>query len=205
MNSGATSQPSAVEPATLVLASASPRRRELLEQVGLTPRIRPASIDERLVAGETPRDLVSRLAVEKCVAAGEMSDAREIVLAADTVIDRDGEVLGKPADEEDAVLMLLSLSGRRHEVHSGVCVRHVARGFAEWIVVTTKVQFADITLAEARRYAASGEPLGKAGAYAIQGRGARFVAGIEGSYSNVVGLPLFETLPLLEAAGLNLP
>ena len=186
--------------ARLVLASSSPRRLELLRQIGHEPRVAAIDIDETPRPGETPRALVVRLARAKAHAV-EPPDVKTVVLAADTVIDLDGRVLGKPRDRADAVAMLLALGGREHDVLSGLCVRRALGTHA--VAVRTLVRFGRVTRAEAVRYWESGEPVGKAGGYAIQGRGARFVASVRGSYSNVVGLPLHETARLLAAAGLD--
>lgn len=187
--------------APLLLASRSPRRRALLDQIGIGFEAVDAAVDERPRAGETPAALVERLARAKALAGlGAAADARP-VLGADTTVTLDGAVLGKPDDEADALAMLARLSGRTHEVLTGVAV---ARGDAvEARVVSTRVTLRSTSHAERRAYWASGEPLGKAGAYAIQGLGAVLVERIEGSYSNVVGLPLAEAAELLRAFGID--
>jgi septum formation protein len=186
----------------LVLASQSPRRRELLEQLGVPHEVRPASTDESVLPGEPARAYVQRVAREKARAV-----PGELVLAADTAVVLRGEVLGKPRDAEDARRMLAALSGTAHEVLTGVCVRWgTGEGAVELeAVVSTAVRFAPLRAAEIAWYVATGEPLDKAGAYAIQGAGGAFVLGVEGSVSNVVGLPLAETAELLRRAGLPLP
>ena len=186
----------------LVLASQSPRRRELLFQLGLTPEIRPAHADESVLPGEAPRDYVLRVAREKARAV-----PGELVLAADTAVVLAGEVLGKPSDEADARRMLRALSGARHEVVTGVCVRLAAGAPPVELeaVVSTEVLFARLSERAVDWYVRTGEPLDKAGAYAIQGAGGAFVAEVRGSVSNVVGLPLVETAALLARAGLALP
>ncbi|HSD19461.1 MAG TPA: Maf family protein [Anaeromyxobacter sp.] len=186
----------------LVLASQSPRRRELLAQLGVPHEVRPASTDESVLPGEPARDYVLRVAREKARAVGG-----ELVLAADTAVVLRGEVLGKPRDAEDARRMLAALSGTAHEVLTGVCVRRDSgEGAVELdAVVSTAVRFAPLGAAEIAWYVGTGEPLDKAGAYAIQGAGGAFVLGVEGSVSNVVGLPLAETAELLRRAGLTLP
>ncbi len=188
--------------ARLVLASQSPRRRELLQQLGLAFEVRPANTDEAVLAGEPARDYVLRVAREKARAVDG-----EVVLAADTAVVLAGEVLGKPADADDARRMLRALSGSRHEVLTGVCVRRAAPGPGVEldVVVSTEVVFAALSTRAVDWYVATGEPLDKAGAYAIQGAGGAFVAEIRGSVSNVVGLPLVETAALLARAGLPLP
>ncbi len=198
----------------LVLASQSPRRRELLEQLGLPLEVRPAHADESVLPRETARDYVLRVAREKARAVAGLSsaatareDAAVVVLGADTAVVLRGEVLGKPADAEDAARMLRALSGTVHEVLTAVCVRRAAPAPALEldVVVATSVRFAALSPAEIAWYVATGEPLDKAGAYAIQGAGGAFVRGVEGSVSNVVGLPLAETVDLLRRAGVPLP
>lgn len=178
-----------------VLASASPRRRELLAQVGLHPAVRPVDVDETPRAGEVPLDYVLRVAVAKA----EASDA-PACLAADTVVALDGQSLGKARDRDHARRLLQWLSGRDHLVHSAVVVRVGER--LGWDVVTTEVRFRRLPEAEIEAYLLTDEPYDKAGAYGIQGRGGAFVERISGSYTNVVGLPVAETLRLLDAAGL---
>ncbi|HVS03721.1 MAG TPA: Maf family protein, partial [Thermoanaerobaculia bacterium] len=171
----------------LVLASASPRRRELLAGLGLAVAVRPAAVDERLLPGEEAAAHVERLAREKAEA---VAAAGELVVAADTVVTLDGEVLGKPADAADARAMLRRLQGREHRVLSGVAVRDAGAGRTAAEVEVSRVRLAPLSEREIDWYVATGEPLDKAGAYGVQGRAALFVAGIEGSWSNVVGLPL---------------
>ncbi len=186
----------------LVLASQSPRRRELLEQLGVPHVVRPANTDEAVRPGEAAGAYVLRVAREKARAV-----EGALVLAADTAVVLRGEVLGKPRDAEDARRMLRALSGTVHEVLTGVCVRRNAGALAVELdaVVTTEVRFAPLSDAEVDWYVATGEPLDKAGAYAIQGAGGAFVLRVDGSVSNVVGLPLAETTDLLRRAGLALP
>jgi septum formation protein len=182
----------------LTLASASPRRRELLEQLGFRLDVRPAHTDESVHAGEAPRDYVLRVALEKARAV-----PGEAVLAADTAVVLGREILGKPRDAADARRMLRALSGVAHEVLTGVCVR--ARGVERTAVVAAEVLLDPLSDAQVGWYVATGEPLDKAGAYAIQGIAGAFVRTLRGSVSNVVGLPLAETLELLRAAGVPLP
>ncbi len=183
----------------LVLASGSPRRRELLEGVGLTFEIRPADIDESPRAAEGPADYERRLSSEKAFA---VATHDEIVIAADTTVAVDGAILEKPVDEDDARRMLRLLSGRGHECHTGVTV--VAAGCAnetaETILVTTEVHFVELTEASIDWYVATGEAHDKAGAYGIQGAAGAFVSEVRGSVSNVIGLPLAQTLDLLRRA-----
>jgi septum formation protein len=186
----------------LVLASQSPRRRELLAQLGIPLEVRPAHADESVRPGEPPRDYVLRLAREKARAVGG-----EVVLAADTAVVLGDEVLGKPADAADARRMLEALSGTEHEVLTAVCVRRAGgEGALELdALAATAVRFARLSPAEIDWYVGTGEPLDKAGAYAIQGAGGAFVLSVAGSVSNVVGLPLAETADLLRRAGFPLP
>jgi len=181
----------------LVLASASPRRRDLLRDLGLAFTVYAPEVDERKEVPDDPERHAAFVAERKArAAAGKFHEC--VILAADTIVVRGSHILGKPADEDEALEMLRSLAGREHRVLTGVCVGHAARARFETRVVTTTVRFHAVDDDELRRYVASGEPMGKAGAYAIQGRGGLLVSGIEGDYSNVVGLPLGATLDLLE-------
>jgi septum formation protein len=183
----------------LCLASSSPRRRELLLQLGVPHIARGAHIDETPRAGEASRDYATRMAGEKARALWQDSRALP-VLAADTVVVLDGALYGKPADREAALAMLARLSGRVHEVVSAVALAD-ARGVAHAVSVSA-VGFRSLSAAECRAYWDSGEPRDKAGAYAIQGLAAAFIESLSGSYSGVMGLPLFETAGLLRAAGI---
>ena len=170
----------------LVLASASPRRAEILLQAGIPFTVRTAPVDETPASGEQPEDYVRRVAEMKVLAVNHAAD--ETVLGADTTVVIDGEMLGKPADDSDARRMLALLSGRRHQVLTGVSIRRgpsLIRDFA-----ATSVWFAPMTEAEIEGYVASGEPRDKAGAYAIQGLASKFIDRIDGDYFNVVGLPI---------------
>lgn len=171
----------------LVLASQSPRRAELLERAGFDFDVVSAQIDEAPLAGETPRAHVLRLAAAKADAVVRRLPER-VVLGADTVVVVDGHLLGKPVDDRDAARILRLLAGRVHEVLTGVVLRDGARAVSG--VDTTRVHFTSLTDETIARYVATGEPRGKAGAYAIQGIASRFVDWIEGSYTNVVGLPV---------------
>ncbi len=185
----------------LYLASRSPRRSELLSQIGVTHEVVAVNIDESVLADESPADYVVRLALEKAAAGRAIIQQRtQPVLAADTAVVIDGEILGKPADRADAVAMLTRLSGRDHEVFSGVAL---ASDEMESRLSVSRVTFRPITEAEAEAYWLSGEPADKAGGYAIQGLGALFVSRLEGSFSGVIGLPLFATAELLCRAGLG--
>ncbi|MFV0477176.1 MAG: Maf family protein [Parahaliea sp.] len=185
----------------LILASASPRRFELLRQIGVQATVQAADIDETPLSGEAPSDYVLRMARNKAHAVAAGADTHTVVLAADTTVVIDGDVLGKPVDYMDALAMLARLSGRTHEVMTAVCV--VTEGRVEDIQVTTKVSFANLNRALCEAYLATDEPWDKAGAYGIQGMGAILVSAIEGSYSNVVGLPLSECWHLLSACGVQ--
>jgi len=185
---------------TLILASASPRRRDILAALGLEFEVLAADIEEARQPGETPAAMVLRLARDKAEAAGPLPG--RIVIGADTAVVLDDTILGKPRDEVDAIGMLQRLAGRRHRVLTGVAV--LAAGQAYTAVSETAVDFRQIGRDEALNYWQSGEPRGKAGAYAIQGCGGVFVERIEGSYSGVVGLPVFETARLLRRAGLEI-
>lgn len=187
-----------IVPAVFVLASASPRRRQLLEQLGLTFSVHPADIDESVRPGEAPAAYVARLAAEKAAAVAGAGPGL-VVLAADTTVDLEGEIFGKPGDGLEAAAMLRRLSGRTHLVHTGVAVN------AEVFVVCSEVRLIELTESAIEWYVSTGEPLDKAGAYAIQGAGGAFVAAINGSFSGVVGLPLVETLAALRRAGVALP
>lgn len=192
----------AVTPPALVLASTSPRRRELLARIGLTPtRIAAPEIDETPLKGELPRAYVARLAESKALAVERAAD--EIVLAGDTTVAVGRRILEKPVDEADLRRMLGLLSGRRHHVWSGICVVG-ADGKPRVRVVDTIVAFKALSAAEIDWYVESGEGMGKAGGYAIQGKAETFVRFLSGSHSNVVGLPLFETRNLLSSAGVPL-
>lgn len=183
----------------IYLASGSPRRRELLTQIGVEHAVIRADIDETPLPDEAPEAYVLRLAEAKARAGWAVSAKDRLVLGADTSVVLDGAILGKPADEAEAVAMLLRLAGREHEVMTAVAV--VQDGRCESALSVTRVAFKAFDAAVAREYWASGEPADKAGAYGIQGLGALFVEAIHGSYSGVVGLPLTETGELLRRFG----
>jgi septum formation protein len=170
----------------LVLASRSPRRSEILQQAGISFVVRPADIDETPRPDEHPRDYVMRVAREKALAVA--AGPAEIVLGADTTVVVGSRMLGKPRDTADAVRMLEALSGQRHEVITGICLRTAARSIED--CSASSVWFAALSRREIEEYVAGGEPMDKAGAYAIQGVASRFVERIEGCYFNVVGLPV---------------
>ncbi|MBI6955278.1 MULTISPECIES: Maf family protein [unclassified Pseudomonas] len=183
----------------LYLASGSPRRRELLNQIGVPFTVVSAPIDETPLPGEAPAAYVERLAQAKAVAGFAYTDGAGVVLGADTTVVLDGQILGKPENREQALAMLGDLSKREHQVLTAVALTDGQRSISR--CVSTTVRFRTISFEEALRYWDSGEPVDKAGGYAIQGLGAVFVSGIEGSYSAVVGLPLSETAELLEQFG----
>ena len=193
----------------LVLASASPRRRELLGNAGISFTVQAADIDEKPLAGESPQDCAERLAREKALAVFQ-TRPRDYVLGADTIVVVDGAILGKPCDADDAARMLRLLSGRTHAVITGVCVvSPVASGQGSvaskpdllTASETTLVTFCELSDDEIREYVATGEPMDKAGAYAIQGIASRWIPRIEGDYSNVVGLPVAMVYRMLRERG----
>lgn len=177
----------------LILASGSPRRTDLLRQAGLTFDIRVPKLDEPLRPGESPDTFVIRIAREKAKC---ISDETSVVLAADTVVVNGSRILGKPADREEAAAMLRALSGQTHQVMTGVCIRFPDR--TDCFHAETNVTFRELPEREIDAYVESGEPMDKAGAYAIQGGAAKMVRYVNGSYSNVVGLPLCEVIERLE-------
>jgi septum formation protein len=189
----------------LILASASPRRAELLRAAGFEFDLLVADVDERVRADETPSRYVRRLAAEKSAAASSVTSRaggtsnHQVILAADTTVVLAGQILGKPEDEADAARMIRALAGRAHEVMTGVSVR--CNAYEVGRVETTTVCFAPMSDADVAWYAASGEGRDKAGGYAIQGLASRFIPRIEGSYSNVVGLPIAAVVELLREVG----
>ena len=192
--------PDALKP-PIVLASASPRRRELLTRAGVRFEVVPSSVEERRLAGEAPRALALRLAREKAldVARRFPASPRRIVLGADTIVVLEDSVLGKPADRQEAFTMLRRLAGHTHRVLTAVAVVETDRLEPRALCVESTVVMRPASDAELRAYVATGESLDKAGAYAAQGEGRRFVERIDGSESNVIGLPIEETLALLRA------
>ncbi len=185
----------------LILASASPRRRELLSQLGVSYLCEPADIDETTLAGETPEDYVRRMARGKAAAVAARYPAPQYaVLAADTTVVVEGDVLGKPRDHFHGLAMLARLSGRQHSVLTAVCLHSAYGQHCE--LVETRVEFVQLNREICEAYLATKEPWDKAGGYGIQGLGGAFVRSIHGSYSNVVGLPLCETWQLLASNGI---
>ena len=183
----------------LQLASTSPRRQEILRSLGLTLTVMAVEVDESRLEGETPQQMVLRLAANKAAAA--VSEDSQLVIGADTLVVLGDRVLGKPRGMDDAVEMLMKLSGRSHTVLTGVALWS-STGIIS-ALSQTEVRFREIGRDEARAYWHSGEPCDKAGSYAIQGRGGTFVAAISGSYSGVVGLPVYELAELLGNAGIE--
>lgn len=187
--------------AQIILASASPRRKELLDQIKVAYRVYPVDLDETPLPNEMPLDYVQRLAAEKsAVCIAQQGDTLPI-LAADTSVVLGGVIMGKPKDRDDAFSMLQQLSGKMHRVYTAISLRGREHGQA---VSITEVTFRLLTESEIAAYWQSGEPLGKAGSYAIQGVGGIFISSISGSFSGVVGLPLFETAELLSRQGIEL-
>jgi len=213
MNSSAVFRPDAIfrpssqeffvaEILPIVLASASPRRREMLARVGLQFQVITSNVEESVLPEETPEAHVTRLSRAKAMEVAGRSDVfGRWFIGSDTVVVRDEVILGKPADGAEAAVMLSSLSGRAHRVISGLALHDRETGKTLSSAVTTRVWFKQLTEAEIGEYIATGEPFDKAGAYAIQGIGAFMVPRIEGSYTNVVGLPLCETVAMLEQVG----
>jgi septum formation protein len=185
----------------LILASASPRRRELLDQLGVAYTIRPSNIPESPGPDEAPEDYVRRIAAEKSLASQREGDGQLPVLAADTEVVLDGEIFGKPSGQADAARMLSRLSGCEHQVLSAVSLR---AGDRHWTALSrSEVRFCPLSPDDIAAYWATGEPCDKAGAYAIQGFGALFISRLTGSYSGVMGLPLQETGELLAKIGIH--
>ena len=186
-----------------ILASASPRRRELLEQLGMKFDIVVAPIDESGIdKGMSPDLYTGVLSMYKAAAVAktlrEQGRTQEIIIAADTIVYSNGEILGKPSDKEDAKRILTSLQGKEHEVYSGLCVMRIKDGYSVSRSVKTTVNFKELTEAEIDAYVKTDEPDDKAGAYAIQGKASAFIKGISGDYFNVVGLPLSELYDILK-------
>jgi septum formation protein len=186
-----------METGTIILASASPRRSELMELAGIPFRVVPAHINEEPLPGEQPTEHVMRLSREKAQAVAERTDGR-LFIGADTVVVLDGRIMGKPADEEEAREMLSALSGTTHEVVTGFTLFDRESGLCLSRSVHTEVLFRTLGEEEIQQYIASGCPMDKAGAYAIQGRAVHFVRSIQGSYTNVIGLPMAELYELLQ-------
>ncbi|OUN11012.1 MULTISPECIES: Maf family protein [unclassified Flavonifractor] len=186
----------------IILASKSPRRRALLEQMGVRDfRIVTPDIDEHMDRDLPPAELVRQISLEKAQAVAAQADPNTVVIAADTVVALDGVVLGKPADKEEAFRMLSLLSGNRHQVYTGLTVLRGEQVFSQW--EETAVTFRSLTAEEIEAYIATGEPMDKAGAYGIQGYGALFIEGISGDYYNVMGLPVCRLGQILGQLGMD--
>ena len=188
-------------PVQIILASSSPRRKELLDQIKVTYAVYPVDIDETPLPGERPLDYVQRLAAEKSAACKEQFKTEMPVLAADTAVILGAVIMGKPKDKADAMAMLSQLSGKTHQVYSAVSLRW--RGHIQAVSIT-EVTFRRLTVREIQDYWHTGEPVDKAVGYANQGMGGVFVQSIKGSFSGVVGLPLFETAEIFSKQGIEL-
>lgn len=186
---------------TILLASGSPRRRELLLQLAVNFTVAPADIDETVIGDESPRDYVIRLSRKKALAGFRQGGGQKPSLGSDTIVLLDNEILGKPASRQEAELMLSRLSGRTHHVYSAVALALDENRVLDTLNVTA-VTFAEMPVEWIRQYCQGDEPMDKAGAYAVQGATGQYIRHIDGSYSGVMGLPLFETAELLRQAGL---
>ncbi len=186
----------------IILASKSPRRGELLAQIGVNFICKVSNVDETPQPNEPAKDLVLRLATAKAQAVYKQLDEDALVLGADTVISIDGDVLGKPKDKQDALIMLRRLSGRSHRVITAVALLYANK--IKSVVVESDVTFTHLSEEDLNAYSQTEEPYDKAGAYAIQGMAAQYISHLSGSYSAVMGLPLYETATLLKQAGINL-
>jgi septum formation protein len=185
-----------------ILASSSPRRRELLASIGLDFEIIPSHVPEEHQSGEAPEEYVARLSREKAAAIAEKHPDRWII-AADTTVLLGEQLLEKPVDRADAARMLATIAGRTHVVYTGVTVEHARRGWHDTRVAESEVRMLPLSAKEIAWYVGTGEPLDKAGAYAVQGIGAMFIESIHGSYTNVVGLPLAMLFQMLRKAGID--
>lgn len=181
----------------LILASQSPRRKEILESAGIPFQVRVGNVDESVRSGEAPMSYVRRLAASKAMAV--QREPGDMILAADTTVVAEGEILGKPEDNDDARRMLRKLSGKAHEVLTGICLFSGSKMQIDG--ESTLVHFASLSEDEIEQYVASGEPMDKAGAYGIQGQASKFVERVEGCYFNIVGLPISLVYRHLKAAG----
>ena len=186
----------------IILASQSPRRKELMGQIGLKFKVISPNVDERVEGNPSPAQLVEELSLRKALAVEQQVSRGDLIVAADTVVALEGTVLGKPKTERDAFSMLSALSGNRHYVYTGVTVLH--NGRAETGHEVTAVTFRELEPDEISSYIATGEPMDKAGAYGIQGIGALLVSGIDGDYCNVMGLPVYRLGRMLAGFGLDL-
>lgn len=187
----------------IILASASPRRKQLLEQLAVNFVVYPSSIEEIVGEGVLPSEIVQNLSLQKARAVA-VEHSSGIVIGSDTIVVVDDKIMGKPLNDKEALSMLLELQGREHQVYSGIALVDACSGKESVGFEVTSVEFRKILRDEVLRYIASGEPKGKAGAYAIQGLGAIFVKGIKGDYSNVVGLPVFLLAEMLQSFGVSI-
>lgn len=187
----------------IILASASPRREQLLKQIGLVFRIIPGEVAEDTIEAAVPEQYVQKCALAKALAVQQQVDPGDIIIGADTVVVLDGMIYGKPKDAADAGRMLANLAGRTHSVWSGLAVVSTAGQLIQ--AVETRVTLAQLSSQQIERYVASGEPMDKAGAYAVQGLGATFIERVDGCYYNVVGLPLQTLVQILATLGVVLP
>jgi len=185
----------------LILASRSPRRKDLLSLLGIPFQVVPSSFEDSSVTDVAPHEMVVRYALEKTLDVATRNK-NSWVLGADTVVVHKGRVLGKPENREEALHMLLSLSGHTHCVFTGVCLYHVASGYKQTCHEVTEVSFREFSTQEASAYVRTGEPLDKAGAYGAQGRGSALINNVRGSYTSVVGLPLSKVVEMLTSAGI---
>ena len=186
----------------IILASQSPRRKELMGQIGLKFKVISPNVDEHMEGNPSPAQLVEELSLRKARAVERQADGEALIVAADTVVALEGTVLGKPEDEREAFAMLSALSGNRHYVYTGVTVLRDGRAVTQHEVTT--VTFRELEPEEISHYIATGEPMDKAGAYGIQGLGAMLVSGIEGDYFNVMGLPVYRLGRILAGFGIDL-
>lgn len=191
----------------IILASASDRRKDILSQVGISYEVMPSSIDEDAIQADTPAALVEALSAAKAEDIAERLTKNFVIIGADTVVVKDNSILGKPSDEAEAAKMLQMLQGNRHEVYTGVTLISVSpegKGLIDTFHVRTIVDMIPMTAAQIDAYIKTGEPMDKAGAYGIQGRGAAYIQDIAGDYYNVVGLPISTVLARLANMGINL-
>jgi len=187
----------------IVLASASPRRAQLLQQLGWKPQVLPVDMDESIHPGEDAKAYCLRMATEKSVLAQQRNQTTLPIITADTIVAIDNQILGKPVSEAEALLTLIKLSGRKHQVYSALCVNHVGKTLSK--LSSNEVEMTVISKAHMAAYIKTGEPMDKAGAYGIQGYAAMWIKSIHGSYSSIMGLPLFETTTLLDELGIPSP
>jgi len=181
----------------IILASQSPRRKELLQQVGFSPQCLPVNIDESINVGENAKAYCQRLALEKALAGWKLSDKQLPVLGSDTIVVQNGEILGKPKDERDAFLMLMKLSNNQHQVMTAVAI--VTENGQQTVVQTSDVTFDELDAQDVLDYIITKEPMDKAGSYGIQGAAAVWIKHISGSHSGIMGLPLYETAQLIKS------